>query len=245
MVLQNHFKASTNALRELYAEQIKSANWINPSKGTFESYLCTHDGKPLYLRQLIFISSLFPAKVYGLQHRQFEAEGVSNLMSQSELQAIFPYKQFPVFDISTAVQMVVDTLQRKVKMSERNFQFVELRFLIHKTLMKPVLARLDPTLSLDVRLPDHSLIPLLFKIDHLVRKSFMLHPNTKIRHKQMFKQYWKKIIDQDENQTEKASMDAVSAFAAGMDNKILVKPDSREEIRSVLNRDSVFAESIS
>ena len=40
-------------------------------------------------------------------------------------------------------------------------------------------------------------------------------------------------------------MDAVSAFAAGMDNKILVKPDSREDIHSVLHRDSVFAESIS
>ena len=84
-------------------------------------------------------------------------------------------------------------------MSERNFQFVELRFLIHKTRMKPVLARMDSTLSLDVRLPDHSLIPLLFKIDHLVRKSFQLYPNTTIRHKAMFRAYWKKIIDQDAN----------------------------------------------
>ena len=65
--------------------------------------MCTQDGKPIYLRQLLFIPSLFPAKVYGLQHRQFEVEGVQSLMSQSELQAIFPYKQFPVFDISSAV----------------------------------------------------------------------------------------------------------------------------------------------
>ena len=75
-------------------------------------------------------------------------------MAQSELQSIFPYKQFPVFDISGPVQMIIDTLQRKVKMSERSFQFVELRFLIHKTLMKPTLARLDTTLSLEVRIPD-------------------------------------------------------------------------------------------
>ena len=92
MVLQNHFKAGTNALRELYASEIKATNWINPSKGTFENYLCTKEGFPIYLRQLIFISSLFPAKVYGFQHRYFEVEGVEHLMAQSELQSIFPYK---------------------------------------------------------------------------------------------------------------------------------------------------------
>ena len=66
--------------------------------------------------------------------------------------------------------MIIDTLQRKVKASERCFQFIELRFLIHKTLMKPFLSKMDTTLSLDVRLPDSNLIPLLFKIDHIVRK---------------------------------------------------------------------------
>ena len=104
MVLQNHFKAGTAAMKELYAEEIRKANWINPSKNSFQSYLCTKDGnKPIYLRQLIFISSLFPAKVYGFQHRYFEVEGVEHLMVQSELQSIFPYKQFPVFDISVPV----------------------------------------------------------------------------------------------------------------------------------------------
>ena len=73
-------------------------------------------------------------------------------MSQSELQSIFPFKQFPVFEIGQAVQLIIDTLQRKVKASERCFQVVELRFLIHKTLMKPTLARLDTTLALDVPL---------------------------------------------------------------------------------------------
>ena len=80
-------------------------------------------------------------------------------------------------------------------MSERSFQFVELRFLIHKTLMKPTLARLDTTLSLEVRIPDQCMVPLLFKIDHLVRSQLHLEPNTTIRHKEMFRQYWKKIID--------------------------------------------------
>ena len=73
------------------------------------------------LRQLIFISSLFPAKLYGFQHRYFEVEGVTHLMAQSELQSIFPYKQFPVFDISGPIQLIIDTLQRKVKASERCF----------------------------------------------------------------------------------------------------------------------------
>ena len=50
MVLQNHFKEATNALRELYASEIKAANWINPSKGTFENFLCTPEGSPIYLR---------------------------------------------------------------------------------------------------------------------------------------------------------------------------------------------------
>ena len=121
MCLQNHFKAGTNALRELYASEIKASNWINPSKGTFENYLCTQEGTPIFLRQTIFISSLFPAKVYGFKHRYFEVEGVDHLMSQSELQSIFPYKQFPIFDISMPIQLIIDTLQRKVKASERAF----------------------------------------------------------------------------------------------------------------------------
>ena len=69
------------------------------------------------------------------------------------------------------------------------------------------------------------MIPLLFKIDHLVRSQLHLEPNTTIRHKEMFRQYWKKIIDQEENQTELASMEAISAFAAGIDHKIEVKFD--------------------
>ena len=71
--------------------------------------------------------------------------------------------------------------------------------MIHKTLMKPTLARLDTTLALDVPIPDHCMVSLLFKIDHLVRKTFNLQPSTIIRHKAMFKQYWKKVIDQEEN----------------------------------------------
>ena len=103
MAIQNHFKAGTTALRELYAQEIREANWINPSKGTFQNYLCTPEGKPIYLRQCLFISQLFPAKVYGFNHRYFEVNEVEELMVQSELQQLFPYKQFPAFDISGAV----------------------------------------------------------------------------------------------------------------------------------------------
>jgi len=67
--------------------------------------------------------------------------------------------------------------------------------LIHKTLMKPFVARLDTTLSLEVKIPEPCLISLLFKIDAYVRKSFHLEPNTTVRHKKMFSEYWKKIID--------------------------------------------------
>ena len=109
MVVQNHFKAGTNALRELYSQEIKAANWINPSKDSFESYLCKND-KPIYLRQTVIITSLFPAKVYALQHRYFELEGMNHLMSQSELQAMFPYKQFPRMDTSGPIQLIIDTL---------------------------------------------------------------------------------------------------------------------------------------
>lgn len=111
--------------------------------------------------------------------------------------------------------------------------------------MKPYLARLDSTLSLDVRLPDQCLIPLLFKIDHLVRSSFHLEPNTGITHKQMFRQYWKKLIDQEEDQTELASMEAVSAFANDFE-KIHVRTDSREGAApDMLLRDSMVGESLS
>ena len=86
MVLENHFKAGTNALRELYAAEIKAKNWVNPSRSTFKgNYLCMEDGSPVYLRQVIFISSLFPAKVYDLQHRYFEVDGIDHLMAPSEL----------------------------------------------------------------------------------------------------------------------------------------------------------------
>ena len=67
--------------------------------------------------------------------------------------------------------------------------------MIHKTLMKPIVARLDTTLSLEVKIPEHCLVSLLFKIDSQARKSFHLEPNTQIRHKKMFSEYWKKIID--------------------------------------------------
>lgn len=102
---------------------------------------------------------------------------------------------------------------------------------------------MDPTLSLDVRLPDQCLIPLLFKIDHIVRSSFHLQPNTGVLHKEMFKQYWKKLIDQEEDQTELASMEAVSAFAIGKQEKIHVRPDSREAASAMLVRESMVGES--
>ena len=79
-------------------------------------------------------------------------------------------------------------------------------------------------------MPEHCLIPLLFKIDHLVRSQFhaQLEPNLDIRHKEMFRLYWKKMIDQEDDQTELASMEAVSAFAAGVENRIEV--DLRTEL---------------
>ena len=120
-----------------------------------------------------------------------------------------------------------------MKISERCFQFVELRFLIHKTSMKPFVARLDTTLSLEVKLPEHCLISLLFKVDHQVRRSFHLEPNTSVKHKMMFREYWKKIIDQEENQTELASMDAVSCFADAKLDRIYIKDDSNEDLNQV------------
>ena len=45
----------------------------------------------------------------------------------------------------------------------------------------------------------------------------------------MFKDYWKKIIDYDENQTELASMDAATAFDVHQLDKILVRHDSRDD----------------
>ena len=84
MCLQNHFKGATNALRELYAAEVKAKRWIDPS-GNLENYLSTEDGRPIYLRQLLFISSLFPAKCYGLLHRYFETSE-RRLLLQSEVQ---------------------------------------------------------------------------------------------------------------------------------------------------------------
>ena len=74
---------------------------------------------------------------------------------------------------------------------------MELRFLLQEKSLRPVLTRLDTSLSLEVSLPEHCLIPLLFKIDHLVRSQFhaQLEPNLDIRHKEMFRLYWKKMID--------------------------------------------------
>ena len=56
-----------------------------------------------------------------------------------------------------------------MKVSERCFQLIELRFVIHKTLMNPVLAKIDSTLSLEVKIPEPCLIALMFKLDHQVR----------------------------------------------------------------------------
>ena len=46
----------------------------------------------------------------------------------------------------------------------------------------------------------------------------------------MFSEYWKKIIDQEENQTELASMDAVSCFASAKLDRIYIKDDSNEDL---------------
>jgi hypothetical protein len=53
----------------------------------------------------------------------------------------------------------------------------------------------------------------------------------------MFKQYWKKLIDQEEDITELASMEAVSAFAEF--DIIHVRPDSREAINKTLRESMV------
>ena len=49
----------------------------------------------------------------------------------------------------------------------------------------------------------------------------------------MFREYWKKIIDQEENQTELASMDAVSCFADAKLDRIYIKDDSNEDLNQV------------
>ena len=83
--------------------------------------------------------------------------------------------------------------------------------------MKPMLIKMSPTLILDVKAPESCLISLMFKIDHLIRRSFLLKPNTSVDYKTLFKTYWRKLIDQEENQTEQASMEAVSFFAKNKD----------------------------
>ena len=50
MSIQNHMKGAANALRELYAEEIREGIWVNPLQGSLENYLCSEDGKPIYLR---------------------------------------------------------------------------------------------------------------------------------------------------------------------------------------------------
>ena len=84
MIMQNHFSGATNALRELYAQEIKAANWVNPSLTEFNNYLCMEDGSPIYLRQIIFIPSLHPAKCYTLRHRYFETTA-GLLLHQSDV----------------------------------------------------------------------------------------------------------------------------------------------------------------
>ena len=91
MSIQNHFKGASNALRELYAEEIREGIWVSPTSGSLENYLCTEDGKPIYLRQLLFVSNLFPAKCYVLLHRYFEIQG-TKIVTQSEVQQLFPFK---------------------------------------------------------------------------------------------------------------------------------------------------------
>ena len=78
--------------------------------------------------------------------------------------------------------------------------------------MNPVLAKVDSTLSLEVKIPEPCLIALMFKLDHQVRRTFGLEPNSTVKHKTLFRRYWRKLIDQEENQTELADLEAVSAF---------------------------------
>ena len=236
MCLQNHFKGATNALRELYATEVKERHWLDPS-GNLENYLSTEDGKPIYLRQLLFISSLFPVKCYGLLHRYFETSG-RRLLLQSEVQQLFPFKQFPAFDLGRTYQQVVEALQRTVKASERCFQLVELRFAIHKTLMTPVLAKIDASLSLEVRVPEPCLIALMFKLDHQVRRTFGLEPNTTVRHKTLFRRYWRKLIDQEEDQTEMADLEAASAFLLSQGVPVdLAEPQGSRDSIAVSSRE--------
>ena len=89
-----------------------------------------------------------------------------------------------------------------------SFQFIELRFLIHKDTMKPHLALLDPQISLDVKLPEQIMKALFFKIDHLTRRFFGLHPNTKVRHKELFSHFWRKVVDQEEFATKLVSQES-------------------------------------
>ena len=58
------------------------------------------------------------------------------------------------------------------------------------------------------------MVPLLFKIDAKVRKSFGRLPNTAVQHKAMFSRYWRKVIDQDCCTTELASFRPASVWAA-------------------------------
>ena len=72
--------------------------------------------------------------------------------------------------------------------------------------MRPIVAQMASNLSEDCNIPDACLISLIFKIDQHVRKSFHLQPNITVRCKQLFRDFWKKLIDQEQGQTDTASI---------------------------------------
>ena len=71
----------------------------------------------------------------------------------------------------------------------------------------------DFKLGHETSIPAQCLVPLLFKLDAKVRKSFGRRPNTAVRHKAMFGRYWRKVIDQDCCTTEHASFRPASVWA--------------------------------
>ena len=97
--------------------------------------------------------------------------------------------------------------------------------------MKPVLAKVDSTLSLEVKIPEPCLIALLFKLDHQARRAFGLEPNTTVKHKVLFRKYWRKLIDQEENHTELADMEAVSAFLQSQSQAVPVDLQESQDLR--------------
>ena len=123
--MQNHFSGASRALAELHSAQVKAGRWVDLSHVRAlqdGDYLRTpEEGSVVLLRQWLLVTSLFPAKAYSNQHRMFEVADTKRLLTQSQLQQLFPYEQFPAFSVAETLQLILATLQRGIKQSEHCF----------------------------------------------------------------------------------------------------------------------------